>query len=197
MVSLQAWTRLRWLNVHVIGVLGVLTLCAETSSAQEQLAPLEQSRILLSAFSFDRALLDRDRDGLVIAFLYANDSSESRAMQLAFEQLGADGIRNLPVNTIAIRFESVSALLESVDTEAIGAVYVPESLAPALSSILQVTRARGLTSIGSGRALVEQGVSMGVFVSETGAKLIVNRRSMQIENIDLPAQVLAISEVIR
>lgn len=183
--------------MQMIGVLCAFTLCAETSSAQEQLAPLEQSRILLRAFSFDRALLDRDRDGLVIAFLYANDSSESRAMRLAFEQLGADGIRNLPVNTIAIRFESVSVLLESIDTEAITAIYVPESLAPALSSILQVTRARGLPSLGSGRALVEQGVSMGAFVSETGAKLIVNRRSMQVENIDLPAQVLAIAEVIR
>ena len=118
-------------------------------------------------------------------------------MRLAFEQIGADGVQNLPVSALAIRFRTVPALLESFDAEGVTAVYVPESLTPALSSIQQVTRARGLPSLASGRELIEQGVSMGVFLSETGAKLIVNQRSMQIENIDLPAQVMAIAEVIR
>ena len=187
----------RWLIPRLMAALGALALSGGALSAQERLPPLMQVRILLQAFSFDRALSDRDSDGLVIAILYGNDNSEADAMRLAFEELGADGVQNLPVSAIAIRFRTVPALLESFDAEGVTAVYVPESLAPALSSIQQVTRALGLPSLASGRGLVEQGVSMGVFLSETGAKLIVNQRSMQIENIDLPAQVLAIAEVIR
>ena len=187
----------RWLIPRLLVALGALALSVEDLSAQERPPPLEQARILLQAFSFDRALPDRDSDGLVIAILYGNDSSEADAMRLAFEEVGADGVQNLPVSALAIRFRTVPALLESFDAEGVTAVYVPESLAPALSSIQQVTRALGLPSLASGRGLVEQGVSMGVFLSETGAKLIVNQRSMQIENIDLPAQVMAIAEVIR
>ena len=187
----------RWLIPRLLVALGALALSVEDLSAQKRPPPLEQARILLQAFSFDRALPDRDSDGLVIAILYGNDSSEADAMRLAFEEIGADGVQNLPVSALAIRFRTVPALLESFDAEGVTAVYVPESLTPALSSIQQVTRARGLPSLASGRELIEQGVSMGVFLSETGAKLIVNQRSMQIENIDLPAQVMAIAEVIR
>ena len=187
----------RWLIPRLLVALGALALSVEDLSAQERPPQLEQARILLQAFSFARALPDRDSDGLVIAILYGNDSSEADAMRLAFEEVGADGVQNLPVSALAIRFRTVPALLESFDAEGVTAVYVPESLTPALSSIQQVTRARGLPSLASGRELIEQGVSMGVFLSETGAKLIVNQRSMQIENIDLPAQVMAIAEVIR
>ena len=187
----------RWLIRPLALALGALALSLGDLSAQKQPPPHEQARILLQAFNFDRALPNRDSDGIVIAVLYANDTSEADAMRLAFEELGANGVQGLPVTAIAIWFQNVSALIEEFEAEGVTAVYVPENLAPALSSIQQVTRALGLPSLGSGRELVERGVAMGVFLSDTGAKLIVNQRSMQIENIDLPAQVMAIAEVIR
>ncbi|MGY8779698.1 MAG: hypothetical protein ACKVIN_16460 [Longimicrobiales bacterium] len=176
-------------------VLGVLALSVEALSAQEVPPPREQVRVLLQAFSFDRALADRG--GLVIGVLYANDSSEAEAIRLAFEELGADGIQDLPVTAIAVQVRSAALLIETFNAEGVTAVYVPENLSLALSSIQQVTRALGLPSVAGGRRLVQLGISMGVFLSGTGTRLIVNERSMQIENVDLPAQVLVVAEVIR
>ncbi len=175
--------------------LGVLALSVEALSAQEVPPPREQVRVLLQAFSFDRAL--PDRGGLVIGVLYSNDSSEAEAIRLAFEELGADGIQGLPVTAIAVRLRSAALLIETFNAEGVTAVYVPENLALALSSIQQVTRALGLPSVAGGRRLVQLGISMGAFLSDTGARLIVNERSMQIENVDLPAQVLVVAEVVR
>jgi len=96
----------------------------------------------------------------------------------------------MPVTAFGVRFESIAVLLERLDAEGVTAVYVPESLATALSSILQVTRARGLVSLSGGQRLAAQGVSMGVFLSENGPRLILNRRSLQIEGADLSAGAL-------
>lgn len=54
-----------------------------------------------------------------------------------------------------------------------------------------------LPSLSGGRRMVESGVSIGVFLSNGSAKLIVNRRSAQVEGLDLSADVLALAEVIR
>ncbi len=174
---------------------GTLPPCVADLDAQETPTPVQQARLLLQAFGFDRAL--ENRGGLKIAVLYAEDLSEAEPMRLAFGEIGSAGVQNMPVTAIAVQFRSVAALLEQFDEEGVTAVYVPEALTTALSSIQQVTRARRLASLAEVRGLVEQGLSMGVFLSEDGLKLIVNRRSMQVEEVDLPAQVLALSEVVR
>ena len=103
----------------------------------------------------------------------------------------------MPVAAIAVRFESAGALLEVFEQERVTAVYVPESLGRALSSIQQVTRARGRPSLSPGRRMVDSGLSMGVFLSGGSPRLVVNLRSAQVEGLDLSAEVLALAEIVR
>ena len=170
-------------------------LCVSPLAAQEAPTPMEQARFLLRAFLFDRSLVARG--DLRIAVLYREDSHEVDPIRVAFAEMGSGGVQGVLVTAVAIRFESVGALLEVFEEERVTAVYIPQTLAGALSSIQQVTRARKLPSLSGGRQLVEQGVSIGVYLSEGMPRLIVNRRSAQVEGLDVSAELLGVSEVIR
>lgn len=163
--------------------------------AQAMLTPGERARLLLRAFSFDEALSERGE--LRIAVLYREDPSDAEALRLAFAEFGAAGVGGVSVSAISAPFESTGALLELVDEEAVTAIYVPESLATALSSIQQVTRARKVPSIAGSRRMVERGVSIGVYPAEASAPFAVNPRSAQVEGMRLAEQLLQIADILR
>ena len=58
---------------------GTLPPCVADLDAQETPTPVQQARLLLQAFGFDRAL--ENRGGLKIAVLYAEDLSEAEPMR--------------------------------------------------------------------------------------------------------------------
>ncbi len=176
-------------------ILGTPSPWVTDVGAQDVPPPEQQAQFLVRAFGFDRALVDRG--ALRIAVLYVEEPAEAEPMRSALEAVGSPGVQGLPVTAVAVRFESVATLLEGFEEEGVTAVYIPGTLAPALSSIQQVTRARGLVSLSGGRRLGEQGVAMGVYMSGSGPRLIVNLRSLQIEGADISAEVLGISEIVR
>ena len=103
---------------------GALPPCVADLDAQETPTPVQQARLLLQAFGFDRAL--ENRGGLKIAVLYAEDLSEAEPMRLAFGEIGSAGVQNMPVTAIAVQFRSVEALLEQFDDQRLASAAWPQ-----------------------------------------------------------------------
>ena len=154
-----------------------------------------QARLLLRALGWDRTL--SARGDLRIAVLHAGDAGETNAMRRAFTRAEAGRRLGVRISTVAIPFESTAALLEAFDREGVTAVYVPESLAGASTSIQQVTRARKVPSLAAGRSLVERGVSLGTYLVNGEPEVIVNYRSSLVEGMELSSEFLGTAEVIR
>lgn len=187
--------RLLW-GVLVACLLFDVSSCESRLTAQEA-APsaADQVQLFFRTLRFDEAF--NERGPLRVAVLHDQDSDDAEAVRAAFEELGVDGFRGLPVSAISVPFRNSGELLRLIDVESITAIYVPERLTPALLSILQVTRGLRVPTLTNGRRMVERGVSIGVTTSESGSRPVVNYRASLLEGLRLSARLLRLAEVIR
>ncbi|RMH20324.1 MAG: YfiR family protein [Gemmatimonadetes bacterium] len=180
-----------------LAVLFALIACAPAAAAQQVVGPEKTAEFLLRALGYDRALPGRTGATVEIVLLYAEDESSVAELQAAFEAAGAGGVQGKPVSITPVRFESVAPLLDLVRSRKVAAVYIGADLATALSSIQQVTRASKVASMTGEPRLVEQGVSLGVIDDGGQPRITVNLRSSRVEGLQLSADLLGISKVIR
>jgi hypothetical protein len=172
-----------------------MALAANGLAAQAPVAT--QAELLLKAMAYDQNLAKRSGAAIHIAVIHGGDSTAAAAVVAAFLKAGAGGVAGLPVRAASTGFDSVQELLKRVDDAGYSAIYVHESAMAALSSIQQVTRGRKLMSIGATRRLVEQGLSLGVFMQGDVPRLVINERSARVEGLDLKPAVRLISHIIR
>ncbi len=176
----------------------VLAACVAIGvDAQESVSPASQAELLLKAMSYDKNLLKRSGDGIRIAVVHRDAVEDATKLVKAFGVAGKDKVSGLAVNVRALPFSNVEDLLKQVDSGGLNVLYVHASTTTALSSIQQVTRGRKLLSVGGSKQLVEQGVSLGVYMKKNVPRLAVNQRSAKVEGLDLKPAIKLISTVIK
>ena len=183
---------------RTLGLVLTCLLLSEISYGQE-ISHVQEATFLLRALSLDRNLGQRSGSTISIAVVHAGPAGaeESDLIAKAFEDAGQSGVLGRSLTVQVVIFESVEALIGRVDTEGINVIYIHSSIEPALSAILQVTRGKRIPSITASRTFVESGVSLGVYSFAGMPKVTINVRAAQTEGLDFPAQLLAISTVVR
>ena len=155
-----------------------------------------QAKLLLKVLSYDTNLAERSGGGIHIAVIH-KEGVDASTIVSAFLSAGKDKVAGLSVSAQAVPFISVQKLLEIVDKHSFNTLYVHPSTIAALSSIQQVARGKKIVSIGGSKALVEQGVSLGVYMKKDVPRLVVNERSAKVEGLDLKPAIRLISTIIK
>ncbi len=132
------------------------------------------------------ASLAEGRDQFRIAVVHA----PGRANSASIRALQADARRpGIALRLKLTPFRSVSDLTKAMDRGKFDALFIDPSVMRATTSILQVSRARKVISLATGRDLVRSGASVGLVRGEGGVieRLYLNRRALRVECCRPPA----------
>jgi YfiR/HmsC-like len=159
----------------------------------------DEARILLRAISFDRALAGRAGDEVVISVVYDGRASggerERDGRVLAFRKLADRTIAGLPMRVTSSDCTSSRPLDEAL--RGVDIVYLTSGAKECVRAVTAVTRRLRIASLTSERALVAQGVTIGVTIEGARPKLLVNLKASKAEGLDLASQMLQLAEVIK
>lgn len=159
----------------------------------------DEARILLRAISFDRALAARAGAEVVISVVYDGRTSggerERDGRVLAFRKLADRTIAGLPMKVTWFDCSPSRPMDEAL--RGVDIVYLTSGAKECVRSVTAVTRRLRIASLASERALVEQGVTIGVTMGGARPKLLVNLKASKAEGLDLASQMLQLAEVIK
>jgi YfiR/HmsC-like len=175
-------------------------VCCVASGGAVQASPADdEAKILLRAISFDRALAARAGTEVVISVVYdaraRGGEREREGRVLAFRKLSDRTIAGLPMRVIwcdCSQSRPIDEALRGVDI-----VYLTSGARDCVRAVTAVTRRLRIASLASGRALVEQGVTIGVTIENSRPRLLVNLKASKAEGLDLASQMLQLAEVIK
>jgi hypothetical protein len=179
------------------GLLLALFIAPGVLYAQDAVPIDQQATLLLKAISYDRNLQKRSAGGIHIAVIHKGADEAAAALAKAFEGAGKSKVKGLSVKATAVAFTSVQEILQGVDAQGFNVIYAHPSVSQALSSIQQVSRGKKILSLGANKKLVEQGLSLGVYLKKGKPRLVVNQKAAQVEGLDLAPAIKLISTVIK
>ena len=152
----------------------------------------QEATVLLKGLSYDRNTAARSGAGGILLIYQGPNKADADKAAAILSAAGPDG----PVKVSVSSFTSVAELMASLDRAPQSAIFVHASAAPAIASIVQVSRARKIPSLAHSADMVEKGIAIGVKGNADTARLTVNLRAAKTEGIDLPAAVLSSAVVI-
>ena len=159
----------------------------------------DEAKILLRALSFDRALATRAGAEVVISVVYdaraSNGEGERDGRVHAFRKLADRTIAGLPMRVISSDCSPPSRMDEAL--RGVDIVYLARGAKECVRAVTAATRKLRIASLASERALVEQGVTIGVTIENARPKLLVNLKASKAEGLDLTSQMLQLAEVIK
>lgn len=157
----------------------------------------QQAKFLLKALSYDKNLEERSPEGVHIAVLYKGEKASPEEIVEAFNAAGENWGSDLSVKAETVPFNSVQSLIKLIDEKGINAIYIDLSAKLAITSIHQVTRASKVPSLVGSKELVKQGSALGVYLLKGKPKIAINLRASKIEGINIKAEILKVSTVIK
>lgn len=176
----------------------VLLMMAHSGDARAGSAD-DEAKILLRAISFDRALARRAGTDVVITIVYdgrvSEDARERDGRVTAFRKLTSRTIAGLPIKVTSSDCSHSQSMTDSLKGSDI--VYLSRGAKDCVRGVTAATRKLHIASLAGTRALVEQGISMGVTIEGARPKLLVNLVASKAEGLDLSSQVLQLAEVIK
>lgn len=176
-----------------------LAHCMATGGAARASPADDEAKILLRAISFDRGLAARAGAEVVISVVYDARTSggerERDGRVLAFRKLSDRTIVGLPMKVVWSDCSPSRPMDEAL--RGVDIVYLTSGAKDCVRAVTAVTRKLRIASLASGRALVEQGVTIGVTIENARPKLLVNLKASKAEGLDLASQMLQLAEVIK
>lgn len=185
------------IRAHLVATFA-LAYCLVVDSARASPAD-DEAKILLRAISFDRALAARAGAEVVVSVVYdARSSGADRERDehvLAFRKLSDRTIVGLPMKVSWVDCSSSRPMEEAL--LGVDIVYLTGGASDCVRSVTAATRKLRIASLASGRAHVEQGVTLGVTIENARPRLLVNLKASKAEGLDLSSQMLQLAEVIK
>lgn len=179
---------LRGTAIALIAIQGVAPATAWSQAAFGN----QEAAVLLKGLSYDRQASTRSGTGAILLIYQGPNKADADKVAAILAAAGPNG----PVKVSANAFTSVAELMAILDRSPHSAIFVHASAAPAIASIVQVSRGRKIPSLAHSADMVEKGIAIGIKGSADSAKLTVNLRAAKTEGIDLPAAVLSSAVVI-
>jgi len=181
----------------------VALLFARPVAAQGMVQPASvQVPIILKVLTYDRQFEARTHGAVTIGIIHdPTDPVSARAMNDVSEVLyGARDktVKQLPIRYFQIEYTGRADLDRFSAEKAISVYYLTPGLsADAVGQILEVSRARSITSITGVPELVDAGVSVGIGERRGRPQILINLPASRSEGCEFDASLLRIATVIK
>lgn len=180
----------------------VLLFGARPILAAPDAVPLKlQAQVLIRTLAYDRALPARAGHAVGIGLLFGSAKDDSLRSQFdvreAFEGRRGMKVLGRPIFVEMHTYKDAATLSAWITDKQIDALYIVPSLLADIEAIRTVCVERHIASLGATRALVENGVAIGVISKETAPRVLVNLPAALSSGIDLDSRLLRGVEVVR
>lgn len=161
-----------------------------------------QVPIILKVLTYDRQFEVRTKGLVSIGIIHdPTDPGSARAMNDISDTLyGARDktVKRIPIKYFQIEYTGRSNLDRFSEERAISVYYLTPGLsAQAIAQILEVSKARSITSITGVPAFVEAGVSVGIGERRSRPQILINLPASRSEGCEFDASLLRIATVIK
>lgn len=173
-------------------------LLLAASALGSELSAQQQALLLLKILPYDRNLEARSPGVIRVGIL----SSPGRAravgqIEAALRQLSStSALEPWAIEVVTVSHASPDQLRVELLERQLAALYLPPR-SPALSGVLQLTRAQDVLTFSPDPDAVRAGVSVGLVVDGGKAGILINLASCRAEGSDFPANFLSLAEVVR
>ena len=185
------------------GVVAVAVLFARPVAAQGMVQPASvQVPIILKVLTYDRQFEARTREAVTIGIIHdPTDPVSARATSDVSDVLYEardKTVKRLPIKYFQIEYTGRADLDRFSEERAISVYYLTPGLSsPAIAQILEVSRARSITSMTGVPELVEAGVSVGIGERRSRPQILINLPASRSEGCEFDASLLRIATVIK
>ncbi len=174
---------LPWAAAQGLEIIRVSGIETSKRPLPSQVSPRRQVGLLTRALLYDQA---RKHSRLRVIILHGGDAAGARALAEAFDQSRA----RVRVEAVVIAAGDSAGLTRIAQGDA-AAVYLWPDLSSDIPRVLTETRAAGLVTMTSSRALMERGACLGVEAGAGGrAQLLVNQSACSQEGARFGASLL-------
>jgi hypothetical protein len=187
----------------MVSLLATALLAASLGSipGREVLPARNQALLLLRVLSYDRNLRARSGAELTVVVAYREGSARSeheREIVAALEEAARSfTVSGLKARVVSVPWRGAPALAVELRARGAAALYVGESLSEEAAAISAATRGvRSTLSFAPLRAMVEEGLALGLLNAGERARLLVNLAAAREEGADLDSVLLGIVEVL-
>ena len=169
--------------------------------APEMEVPMEvQFHLFLKMATFDRNLVSRVGDHVVIAVLYQSRYRPSLDAKDEFLKVMSESpvtlIDGIPLSGVSVDLHETADLGQLLRDSEADAVYIAPLRAFEVDRITEVTRRLHIMSLSGITLYVEQGVSAGVGVRGERPEIVINLTGARAEGIDFSSRLLNLARVI-
>ena len=166
---------------------------ASPVAAQEVAVPVEiQVPLLLKILAFNRSLGDA-ADTLVVGIVFQHRNRASAAVGDEVRGLLAAAAR--PIRVVAIDLDETRDLRGTLLRESVRVVYVAPLQAVAVSTVTEATRGERVVSVTGVPRYVEQGVAVGIDLSDSRPRIVINLAASRAEGADFSAELLKLARL--
>jgi len=181
-----------------LGITAVVTALLRALVVTVPAADVDSTETLLRAAAYDRNLEARTPEGfrLGVAFDPEGPASKESAegFAAAASVLKATGSELAPVWVELVAVNDASQLYRWMKEHHVSALYVPAEMGPKVPSIVSASEAAGVFTIAGSPAAVEDGLVVGVRVSDGSKKLVVNMAAAERCGVDFDAVVRQVAQ---
>jgi hypothetical protein len=177
--------------------LAVLGLClgAVVSPAIAQDVPVPagvQVPLLLKILTFDHHMADA-AEPLVVGVVFQRRNRASAAIGEEVGGLLAAAAR--PIRVVVIDLDETSDLRGTLLRESVRVVYVAPLQAVSVSTVAEATRGEGVVSVTGVPRYVEQGLAVGIDLSDSRPRIVINLAASRAEGADFSAELLKLARL--
>ena len=200
-IAVSTTNGLRRTSVSLLRLLLTLVLIVGPAGAARAQMPADRlAAILARALAYDRALKDRSGETVDIAVVWsATDAGAAiRAHQhtAGFVGLGDLKIAGLPLRVHELPFATVEALAAAMKLKQVDAVFLVGIGDALLPSVLAAAAKQHAVTMGTSKAIVESGVSLGVEAVGDKPTIFVNIPAATREGASFAANLLRVAVVV-
>jgi hypothetical protein len=175
--------------------LAVLGLGAVMSPAVAQDVPVPagvQIPLLLKILTFDRHLSDAT-EPLVVGVVFQRRNRASAAIGEEVRGLLAAAAR--PIRVVVIDLDETRDLRGTLLRETVRVVYVAPLQAVSVSTVAEATRGEGVVSLTGVPRYVEQGLAVGIDMSDSRPRIVINLAASRAEGAEFSAELLKLARL--
>lgn len=178
----------------------ISNVLVSTASPQDMAVPVDlQYALFLKIISFERTLLNKNNDSLVIGILYQSRYSTSRNTKDEFIKTMLDhpakDIKGNPIEYVLIDAmnEDIS---ESITANKVNILYLTPVRALDIEKIAETCRNHNILSLSGVPEYCERGLSVGIGQKGAKPEIIINLNAARAEGADFSSQLLKLAKIL-
>jgi len=177
-------------------------MAAGITSGQEMPVPVQvQVPLFAKVLSFDRNLEERAGPELVIGVLYQGRYRQSllakETIAAALREDDVKTILHMNVRVVEINIEGDQNLRSTIAAAGVRLLYLTPLRAVDIEAICTISREMKITSFTGVPDYVDEGVALGIGVSDERPQIVINLPAALDEGADFSSQLLRVAKVIR